>query len=58
MEKEGQPADHKNDSQQKKEMLYSREEYGTKDFWEERYKKTEKTYFDWYAEFPQLKQTF
>ena len=37
--------------------MYSREEYGTKDFWENRYKENQKTYFDWYAEYPELKET-
>ena len=31
--------------------VYSREEYATKDFWENRYKE-KGGYFDWYAEFP------
>lgn len=39
------------------EEVYSREEYATKEFWESRYREKE-GYFDWYAEFPELKETF
>lgn len=38
--------------------VYAREEYGQGSFWEDRYKLTAKSYFDWYAEFPELKETF
>ena len=34
---------------------YSREEYATAEFWDNRYKENDKTYFDWYAEYPELK---
>ena len=40
-----------------KSEVYSREEYATKEFWDNRYKE-KGSYFDWYAEFPELKETF
>jgi len=37
--------------------VYSREEYAESDFWDKRYQES-KGYFDWYVEYPELKELF
>lgn len=39
------------------QQVFSREEYAKKDFWEERYA-GKKLLFDWYVEYPELKESF
>jgi hypothetical protein len=37
--------------------VYSREEYAKKEFWDERFKET-KGFFDWYANWKEIKISF
>jgi hypothetical protein len=39
------------------QQVFSREEYAKKDFWEDRYS-GKKVFFDWYVEYPELKESF
>lgn len=38
-------------------MVYSREEYAKKEFWNDRFKET-KGFFDWYANWKEIKPAF
>lgn len=38
-------------------QVYSREEYAKKDFWNDRFKET-KGFFDWYANWKEIKPVF
>jgi hypothetical protein len=38
-------------------LVYSREEYAKKEFWDERFKET-KGFFDWYANWKEIKISF
>ena len=38
-------------------MVYSREEYAKKEFWDDRFKET-KGFFDWYANWDEIKPVF
>ena len=38
-------------------MVYSREEYAKKEFWDDRFKET-KGFFDWYANWAEIKPVF
>lgn len=42
---------------QLKDLVYSREEYATKEFWDERFKES-KGFFDWYANWKEIKPVF
>lgn len=37
--------------------MYSREEYAKKEFWDDRFKET-KGFFDWYANWKELRECF
>ena len=43
--------------QPEESMVYSREEYAKKEFWNDRFKET-KGFFDWYANWKEIKPAF
>ena len=43
--------------QQEESQVYSREEYAKKEFWNDRFKET-KGFFDWYANWKEIKPVF
>ena len=43
--------------EEKESLVYKQEEYAKKDFWNDRFKET-KGFFDWYAEWAEIKPVF